>query len=104
MSEKLEQIISKISKKSLTDYKTNVVSLLDDFEESKIQNYFFKVVQDGEYKKDPLKSYNELCLAEYLCELIIIVYSSLYDDNNCTFLNQEDLLNHFHSFFGEEKK
>lgn len=108
--EKLEKLISKIEqmfpigKKEMTDYKKNFNELIDNLEKNNIQKYFFKVLQNGDNEVDPFKSYNQLCLAEYLSELIIIVYSSLYDENNCLFFNQEDLLKHFYDFFGDGKK
>ena len=85
-------------------FKEFLINLLENFENSKIQEYFFSVMKKSENEKDPSDSYKELCLGEYLCEFILFVKTILYDNEEEIHFNKNDLIKKFYDIFGEENK
>jgi hypothetical protein len=105
--EKFEKIYNKIhskSKNSIINGNINVFlkNLLQNFENSKIQEYFFSIMKKAENEKNKKDMYNELCLGEYLCEFILFVKTCLYE-NEEIFFNKQSFIKKFLEIFGEEK-
>ena len=99
------KIIISYTQKSIIN--NNYIDFLNDiiqkFDISKMQEYFFKVVTDGEKENNKSKAFNEICLAEYLCELIIFIQTTLYEDEENSYFYKVDFLEHFENFFGNDK-
>ena len=95
------------SQKSIINNNNNYNSFINDiiqnFDTSKMQEYFFKVVIDGEKEKNKSEALNEMLLAEYLCELIIFINSALYDNDENNYFYKLDFMEHFNNFFGNDK-
>ena len=107
-SSKLDKISKKVhshSKNSKINGKFNefIKYLLDNFENSKIQEYFFSVVRKADKEADNSLSYKELCLAEYLCEFILFVKIVLYDKEEDIPFDKKILIKKFFDIFGEDK-
>ena len=105
---KLEKLYSKIhsySKNSIINgnYKEFLKNLLQNFENSKIQEYFFSIITKAEAEKKKNEAYKELCLGEYLCEFILFVKTNLYDNDEELYFNKQSLIKKFFDIFGEEK-
>ena len=95
--QKLIKIIEKINKyleisQIETNYQNELNNIIKNFEDSLMQEYFFKVALDAENEKDKMKSINELFLAEYLGEFILFIYSTLYDEKETNFFSKEEFL------------
>ena len=104
---KFEKIYNKIhskSKNSIINGNINdfLKNLLQNFENSKIQEYFFSIMKKAENEKNKKDMYNELCLGEYLCEFILFVKTCLYE-NEEIFFNKQSFIKKFLEIFGEEK-
>ena len=76
---------------------------MNNFENSKIQEYFFNVIKNAENEKNNENSYKELCLGEYLCEFILFVKTILYDNQEEIHFNKQSFIKKFFDIFGEEK-
>ena len=105
---KLEKISSKIhshSKNSIINgsFSDFLRNLIQNFDNSKIQEYFFSVIQKSEQEKKGKDSYKELCLGEYLCEFIIFVKAILFDNEQYIIFNKNGLIKNFYDIFGEER-
>ena len=95
--QKLIKIIEKINKyleisQIETNFQNELNNIIKNFEDSLMQEYFFKVALDAENEKDKMKSINELFLAEYLGEFILFIYSTLYDEKETNFFSKEEFL------------
>ena len=105
---KIEKISSKIhrfSKNSIINgnFSEFLQNLIQNFDNSKLQEYFFSVIQKSENEKNEKDAYKELCLGEYLCEFIIFVKVILFDNEQQIFFNKKDLIKKYYDIFGEEK-
>jgi len=105
---KLDKISKKVhshSKNSKINGKFNefIKYLLDNFENSKIQEYFFSVIRKADKEVNSSLSYKELCLAEYLCEFILFVKIILYDKEEEIPFDKKILVKKFFDIFGEDK-
>lgn len=105
---KLIIIIKKINKflnisQIEMNYQNALNNIIKYFEDSFMQKYFFKLVLDGENEKDKMKYFNKLCLAEYLGEFILFIYSALYDEKETNYFSKEDFLKDFDKIFGDNK-
>ena len=106
--QKLSKILEKIYlyleiEQIETNYQNALDNIIKNFEDSIMQEYFFKVALDAENENDKMKYYNELILAEYLGEFILFVYSTLYDEKETNFFSKEAFLEDFNKIFGENK-
>ena len=106
--QKLIKILEKINlyleiEQIETNYQNALDNIIKNFEDSIMQEYFFKVALDAENENDKMKYYNELFLAEYLGEFILFVYSTLYDEKETNFFSKEAFLEDFNKIFGENK-
>ena len=105
---KLEILSSKMhaySKNSIIKgtFKEFLNDLVQNFDNSKLQEYFFNVVKISENSKDASDEYKELCLGEYLCEFILFFKTILYDNDEEINFNKQSLIKKFFDIFGEEK-
>ena len=105
---KLEKISSKIHSKSKNsiingNLQEFLKNLIQNFDNSKIQEYFFSVIKKAESEKKKSDSYKELCLGEYLCEFILFVKTNLYDNVEKIHFNKKSLIKQFFDVFGEDK-
>ena len=105
--QKMEKISNKIhsqSKDSIIngDFNKFLQNLLQNFENSKIQEYFFSIVKKAENEKKKDDMYKELCLGEYLCEFILFIKTCLYE-NEQIYFNKQNFIKDFLQIFGEEK-
>ena len=105
---KLEKISSKIhshAKNSIINgsFSDFLKNLIQNFDNSQLQEYFFSVIQKSEQEKKEKDCYKELCLGEYLCEFIIFVKAILFDNEQQIFFNKNELIKSFFDIFGEEK-
>lgn len=85
------------------NYQNALNNIIKNFENSLMQEYFFKVTLDAENENDKMKYYNELILAEYLGEFILFIYSTLYDEKEKNFFSKEEFLEDFNKIFGKNK-
>ena len=90
--EKIWKKIYSSSKNSIINgnYQEFLKNLIQNFENSKIQEYFFNVVKKAQNKKKKSDSYKELCLGEYLCEFILFVKTYLYDNAEEIYFNKKN--------------
>lgn len=104
----LEKISSKIhrnSKKSIINgsFAQFLKNLILNFDNSKIQEYFFSVNRKAEEAKSNSDAYKELCLAEYLCEFILFIKTILYDKDEQIHFDKKSFIKKFYDVFGEDK-
>ena len=105
---KLEKISSKMhsySKNSIINgsFKEFLNNLVQNFDNLKLQEYFFNVIKNSENLKDASEEYKELYLGEYLCEFILFFKTILYDNDEEISFNRQGLIKNFFDIFGEEK-
>ena len=105
---KLEKISSNIhshSKNSIINgsFSDFLKNLIQNFDNSKLQEYCFSVIQKSEQENKEKECYKELCLGEYLCEFIIFVKTILFDNENQIFFNKKEMIKSFYDIFGEER-
>ena len=104
----LEEIVQKLNSysKPKINYKNcnNLFKdLLKNMDEEKMQGYFYNIINNElDKEKNKLEKYNELCIAEYLCEFFIFLKAFLYEEENYIF-NKDNLVSKFSEIFGEEK-
>ena len=106
--QKLEKLSSKIhrnTKDSLIKgtFQQFLQVLLNNFENSKIQEYFFSVIKKADNEQKNSQAYSELCLAEYLCEFILFVKTVLYEKEEQIPFDKKIYIKKFCEIFGEEK-
>ena len=106
--QKLEKLSSKIHhniKDSLIKgtFQQFLQNLLNNFENSKIQEYFFSVIKKADNEPKSSQAYSELCLAEYLCEFILFVKTVLYEQEEQIPFDKKIYIKKFCEIFGEEK-
>jgi hypothetical protein len=106
--QKLEKLSSKIHhniKDSLIKgtFQQFLQNLLNNFENSKIQEYFFSVIKKADNEQKSSQAYSELCLAEYLCEFILFVKTVLYEQEEQIPFDKKIYIKKFCEIFGEEK-
>jgi hypothetical protein len=103
--DKISKKVHSLSKNSKINGKFNefIKYLLDNFENSKIQEYFFSVVRKADKEANSSLSYKELCVAEYLCEFILFVKIVLYDKEEDIPFDKKILIKKFFDIFGEDK-
>ena len=106
--QKLEKLSSKIHhniKDSLIKgtFQQFLQNLLNNFENSKIQEYFFSVIKKADNEQKSSQAYSELCLAEYLCEFILFVKTVLYEKEEQIPFDKKIYIKKFCEIFGEEK-
>ena len=106
--QKLEKLSSKIhhnTKDSLIKgtFQQFLQNLLNNFENSKIQEYFFSVIRKADNEQKSSQAYSELCLAEYLCEFILFVKTVLYEKEEQIPFDKKIYIKKFCEIFGEEK-
>ena len=106
--EKLEKISIKIHSRSKNsvingNYREFLKNLLQNFNNSNIQEYFFSVIKKSENEKKKEDAYKELLLAEYLCEFILFVKTNLYDNEEIFFDKQSLIKRLLFDIYGEEK-
>ena len=106
--QKLEKLSSKIhrnTKDSLIKgtFQQFLQVLLNNFENSKIQEYFFSVIRKADNEQKSSQAYSELCLAEYLCEFILFVKTVLYEKEEQIPFDKKIYIKKFCEIFGEEK-
>ena len=78
-------------------------NLILNFDNSKIQEYFFSVNRKAEEAKNNSDAYKELCLAEYLCEFILFIKTILYDKDEQIHFDKKSFIKKFYDVFGEDK-
>jgi hypothetical protein len=105
---KLEKLSSKIhrhTKDSLIKgtFQEFLQNLLMNFDNSKIQEYFFSVIKKADNEHKSSQAYNELCLAEYLCEFILFVKTVLYEQEEQIPFDKKIFMKKFCEIFGKEK-
>ena len=105
---KLEKVSSRIhshSKNSIINgnFKDFLKNLIQNFDNSKIQEYFFSVIKKSENEKNNSDAYKDLCLGEYLCEFILFVKTILYDNDEEIYFNKQNLIKKFFDIFDEDK-
>ena len=105
---KIEKISSKIHshlKNSIVNgnFKQFLKNLIQNFDNSKLQEFFFSVIKKSENEKKSSKIYKELCLGEYLCEFILFIKTILYDEQEKINFTKQSLVKKFFEVFGEEK-
>jgi hypothetical protein len=106
--QKLEKLSSKIhrnTKDSLIKgtFQQFLQVLLNNFENSKIQEYFFSIIKKADNEQKNSQAYSELCLAEYLCEFILFVKTVLYEQEEQIPFDKKIYIKKFCEIFGEEK-
>jgi hypothetical protein len=106
--QKLEKLSSKIhrnTKDSLIKgtFQQFLQVLLNNFENSKIQEYFFSIIKKADNEQKNSQAYSELCLAEYLCEFILFVKTVLYEKEEQIPFDKKIYIKKFCEIFGEEK-
>ena len=89
--------------KSNNNCKSFIKDIIQKFDTCKMQEYFFKVVIDGEKEKNKSEALNQMLLAEFLCEFIIFINSALYDNEENSYFYKVDFMKHFNTFFGNDK-
>jgi len=106
MQKVLKKIISH-SKKSIINNNNNYENFVNDiiqkFDNSKMQEYFFKVIINGEKENNKSDALNEISIAEHLCELIIFINSVLYENEENNYFYKMDFMEYFNDFFGNDK-
>lgn len=95
------KILRKTNKKmgSLSEFLKNLVK---NFDNSKMQEYFFSINKKAEENKSAEEAYKEYCIAEYLCEFIFFVKIMLYDRENTIPFNKKELVKQFYDIFGDD--
>lgn len=103
--EKISAKIHKNSKKSIINgsFAQFLKGLILNFDNSKIQEYFFSVNRKAEEAKNDSDAYKELCLAEYLCEFILFIKTILYDKDEHIQFDKKSFIKKFYDVFGEDK-
>ena len=103
--EKISAKIHKNSKKSIINgsFVQFLKGLILNFDNSKIQEYFFSVNRKAEEAKKDSDAYKELCLAEYLCEFILFIKTILYDKDEHIQFDKKSFIKKFYDVFGEDK-
>ena len=103
--EKISAKIHKNSKKSIINgsFVQFLKGLILNFDNSKIQEYFFSVNRKAEEAKNDSDAYKELCLAEYLCEFILFIKTILYDKDEHIQFDKKSFIKKFYDVFGEDK-
>ena len=103
--EKISAKIHKNSKKSIINgsFAQFLKGLILNFDNSKIQEYFFSVNRKAEEAKKDSDAYKELCLAEYLCEFILFIKTILYDKDEHIQFDKKSFIKKFYDVFGEDK-
>ena len=103
--EKLSSRIHRHTKDSLIKgtFQQFLQNLLKNFDNSKIQEYFFSVIRKTDNVQKSSEAFSELCLAEYLCEFILFVKTVLYDQEEQIPFDKKIYIKKFCEIFGEEK-
>ena len=103
--EKISSKISKISKNSSLRGNVNefLQNLISNIESCEMQQYFFSVNLKAEEENKLEDAYNELCLAEYLCEFFLFIKTMLYDNERKMQFTKKHLIKKFYDVFGEDK-
>ena len=105
---KIEKISSKIhshSKNSIINgtFKEFLKNLIQNFDNTKIQEYFFSVIKKSENENNNSEAYKDLCLGEYLCEFILFVKANLYDKEEEIHFDKQNFIKKFFDIFNEDK-
>ena len=106
--ERMEKVLKRIishSKKPIinNNWESFINDIIQKFNISKMQEYFFKLVIDGEKENNKSQALNEISLAENLCQLIIFIASVLYDDKESNYFYKSDFIKDFNNFFESDK-
>ena len=103
--EHLSKKIHNLSKNKIDyiDYKNFLMKLLDNINNNSMQKYFFSLIVKSFNINNKEDEYNELCLAEYLCEFLLFFKAFIIDKEEKYIFDKNSLLEKFCQFFGENK-
>ena len=103
--EKISKKVSALCKNSVMKGNVNqfLQNLISNIENYKMQEYFFSVNKKAEEAKKEEESYNEFCLAEYLCEFFLFVKTIIFNNENKIQFTKKALIKRFYDVFGEDK-
>ena len=105
-TKKIEELSKKIhgyskTKINYSNFKLFFKQLLDNINNELMQEYFFSLIFKSFDKKNKVDEYNELCLAEYLCEFFLFFKAFIYDKEEKFNFEKNSMLEKFHEIFGE---
>jgi hypothetical protein len=103
---KLDDLLKKVhihpkSKINYSNFNLFFKKLLENFNNDSMQEFFFSHIYKSFEKKNNIDKYNELCLAEYLCEFFLFFKAFIYDKEEKFNFDKNKLLQKFHEIFGE---